>query len=406
DSLGHKAGDELIRRVAGALSGRLRETDVVARLSGDEFAVLLPHADPEGARKVAQGLVASVRAQDVPLPDGGVRPTTASVGVAMIDDEDLSREDVMVNADLAMYSAKKAGRDRVAVYRPDHERARRKRQLTWVERIRGALANDGFTLLAQPIVELSSGRCSQHELLLRMRGETGDLIRPAAFLDTAERLDLVQEIDRWVVRGAIALLEEHDRRGDALTVEVNLSARSLGDAELLDLIEAELRRTRTPPDRLILEVTETAAVANMSAASRFAERLSELGCRFALDDFGAGFGSFYYLKHLPFDFLKIDGEFVRNCRHSHTDQLVIQAVVDLARGLRAQTIAEIVGDDETVRLLAELGVDYGQGYHLGRPRPLDEIRGGCGRHGRPCTCCPPRTRAVPGSSLLGHPVSP
>ena len=208
------------------------------------------------------------------------------------------------------------------------------------------------------------------------------------------------------MRGAIALLEEHDRRGDALTVEVNLSARSLGDAELLDLIEAELRRTRTPPDRLILEVTETAAVANMSAASRFAERLSELGCRFALDDFGAGFGSFYYLKHLPFDFLKIDGEFVRNCRHSHTDQLVIQAVVDLARGLRAQTIAEIVGDDETVRLLAELGVDYGQGYHLGRPRPLAEIRAACGRHGRPCTCCPPRRRAAPGSALLGHPASP
>jgi len=314
------------------------------------------------------------------MPDGGLRPTTASVGVAMIDDEDMSREDVMVNADLAMYAAKKAGRDRVAVYRPDQERTRRKQQLTWVERIRGALANDRFTLLAQPIVELSSGRFSQHELLLRMRGETGDLIPPAAFLDIAERLDLVQEIDRWVVRSAIAMLEEHDRRGDALTVEVNLSARSLGDPELLDLIEAELRRTRTPPDRLILEVTETAAVANMSAASRFAERLSELGCRFALDDFGAGFGSFYYLKHLPFDFLKIDGEFVRNCRHSHTDQLVIQAVVDLARGLRAQTIAEIVGDDETVRLLAELGVDYGQGYHLGRPRPLEEIGAGPSPH--------------------------
>jgi EAL domain-containing protein (putative c-di-GMP-specific phosphodiesterase class I) len=168
------------------------------------------------------------------------------------------------------------------------------------------------------------------------------------------------------------MLDEQERGGRALTLEVNLSARSLGDAALLELIEAELGRTGTPPERLILEVTETAAVANMAAARRFGERLSELGCRFALDDFGAGFGSFYYFKHLPIDFLKIDGEFVRNCRNSHTDRVVIQAVVDLARGLDKQTIAEIVGDDETVALLTELGVDFGQGYHLGRPASMAE----------------------------------
>jgi diguanylate cyclase (GGDEF)-like protein/PAS domain S-box-containing protein len=375
DSLGHQAGDELIRRVARALGARLRESDVLARLSGDEFAVLLPAADAEGARKVAQALVEAVRELDVQTREGNSRTTTASVGVAMIE-EGLSREDVMVNADLAMYDAKNAGRNRIAVYSPDPEHDRRKERLSWVERIRGALEHDRFTLLAQPIVDLSTGRVSQHELLLRMRDETGDLIPPAAFLDIAERLDLVQAIDRWVVRSAIGILDGHERRGRPVTVEVNLSGRSLGDPELLDLVEAELERTRIPPERLIFEVTETAAAANMPAARRFGERLSQLGCRFALDDFGAGFGSFYYLKHLPFDFLKIDGEFVRNSRNSRTDQLVIKAVVDLARGLNKKTIAEIVGDEETVDLLAGLGVDYAQGYHLGRPRPFEEIDAG------------------------------
>ena len=378
DTLGHNAGDELLRRIARALGARLRETDVLARLSGDEFAVLLPNTDPEGARQAARALVAAVHEQEVQTRDGRSRTITASVGVAMIDDEGVSGEDVIVNADLAMYDAKAAGRGRIAFFRPDEEHVRTtKARLTWVERIRDALENDGFTLLAQPIVELSTGRVSQHELLLRMKDQAGDLIPPAAFLDVAERLDLIQEIDRWVVRSAVAMLEEHESRGRALTLEVNLSGRSLGDPELLEVIEAELERSGVSPERLIFEVTETAAVANMAAARAFGERLSELGCRFALDDFGAGFGSFYYLKHLPFDYVKIDGEFVRNCRNSQTDRLVIQAVIDLARGLEKQTIAEIVGDDETVQLLTRLGVDYAQGYHLRRPGPLAEVAAAC-----------------------------
>jgi diguanylate cyclase (GGDEF)-like protein/PAS domain S-box-containing protein len=375
DSLGHNAGDELIVRVAHALATRLRETDVLARLSGDEFAVLLPKADAPAARRVAQELLDTVRGQVVQTREGRPRRITASLGVTMIDEEHgLTGEDVMVNADLAMYDAKEGGRDRIAGYASDdHAQARMRGRVTWLERIRGALEEDRFTLLAQPIVDLSTRRPLQHELLLRMRSEDGDLIPPGAFLYIAERLDLVQEIDRWVVRNAIAILERHGRRGQPLTFEVNLSGRSLGDDELLELIVSEVERSRVPPDRLIFEVTETAAVANMSAARRFGERLSELGCRFALDDFGAGFGSFYYLKHLPFDFLKIDGEFVRNCAVSHTDRLLIRAVVEIARGMGKKTVAEIVGDDETVRLLGRLGVDYGQGYHLGRPGQVEEV---------------------------------
>ena len=371
DSLGHRAGDELIVAVAQALRARLRETDLLARLGGDEFAVLLPREGTPEAEQVAKALLESVREQEVCTPDGRERTITASVGIATIDEATLAGEDIMVDADLAMYDAKEAGRDRFALAGDDESSGMRmKGRMTWVERIRSALEEERFTLLAQPIVELATGRVAQHELLLRMRDETtGELIPPGAFLYIAERLDLIQEIDRWVVMRAIALLEEHGR-GSTPVLEVNLSGRSLGDPRLLELVESELARTGVEPERLIFEVTETAAVRNIPAAKRFGERLSELGCRFALDDFGAGFASFNYLKNLPLDFLKIDGEFVSGCRDSHTDQLLIQAVVDIAHGLGKQTIAEFVGDRETVQLLARLGVDYGQGFHLGHPEPL------------------------------------
>ena len=208
-----------------------------------------------------------------------------------------------------------------------------------------------------------------------MRDERGDLIPPGAFLYIAERLGMVQEIDRWVTEQAIGLLAEHRARGEELTLEVNLSGLSIGDPELLALVSRELERTgRRRRSSLIFEVTETAAVINMTRAGQFARDLTSLGCRFALDDFGAGYGSFYYLKHLPFDYLKIDGEFVKGCRTSETDRLLIKAAVDIASGMGKQTIAEFVGDEETVRLLARLGVDYGQGFHLGRPVPLDRLR--------------------------------
>jgi diguanylate cyclase (GGDEF)-like protein/PAS domain S-box-containing protein len=358
DSLGHKAGDDLIVGVAHALRARLRETDVLARLGGDEFAVLLLKADVKGAQQVARHLLTAVREQEVEEGSGGSRSVTASLGVGMIDEEDgLGAEHVMVNADLAMYDAKEAGRDRMAVYSADRSSpARTKGHPTWIERIRGALEQDPVTLLAQPIVDPAARRAAQHELLLRMKDETGNPVPPGAFPPIAEQFDLVHEIDRWVVRSAVSILEE--QRGSPLTLEVNLSGRSLGDPELLDLIVAELGRARVSPERLIFEITETAAVANMAAARSVGERLSKLGCRFALGDFGAGFGSLHHLEHLPFDFPGIDGEFVRNRHVSHTDQLLIGAVVNIARGLGKQTAAELVGDLDTVEMLPMPGVDY------------------------------------------------
>jgi EAL domain-containing protein (putative c-di-GMP-specific phosphodiesterase class I) len=207
-------------------------------------------------------------------------------------------------------------------------------------------------------------------LLLRMPGDSDELILPAQFLYTAERSGLILEIDRWVLSEAARMIAEQRDAGRDLRLEVNLSGRSVGDPELLDLIEFELDARAIDPASLIFEVTETAAIANMDRARDFATRLRAIGCGFALDDFGAGFGSFYYLKHIPFDYVKIDGEFIHNLPTSSTDQMILDSIVQMSKGLGKHTIAEFVGDDETVDVLKAHGVDYAQGYHLGKPRPV------------------------------------
>jgi EAL domain-containing protein (putative c-di-GMP-specific phosphodiesterase class I) len=271
-----------------------------------------------------------------------------------------------------MYDAKEAGRNRFETYGGSGAgQAGIEARLEWVERIRTALEEDRFTLHAQPVVEAASGEITQLELLIRMLGTGGELIMPGSFLPIAERFGLIGDIDRWVVTKAIQMLAEQHQRGLHPKVEINLSGHSLGDPGLAAHIDSELRSAEVDPTQLVFEVTETAAIGNIEAARDFAEHLAALGCRFALDDFGAGFGSFYYLKHLPFDFIKIDGEFVRNLTTDETDRLVITAVVDLARGLGKRTIAEFVGDEATVSALRDLGVDYLQGFHLGKPAPIE-----------------------------------
>jgi len=374
DTQGHSAGDDLIVRIGQALKNRLRETDVFARLGGDEFAVLLPQEDCAASETVAEALLDVVR-NEAPAPiHGEKRRVTASIGIACFSDGDrLTGQEIMVNADLAMYEAKENGRNRTAKYgTEEHERPRIESHMKWASAITHALAEDGFELFAQPIKSLHAKGPTQYELLLRMRDPHGDHIPPGTFLYIAERLGMIQEIDRWVVAHAIDMLAEQRAIGHDLRFEVNLSGHTIGDPEILELIERRLEETGVPADRLIFEITETAAVSNIARAATFANRLSELGCRFALDDFGAGFGSFYYLKHLPFDYLKIDGEFVRHCTTNETDRILISAVVQIARGMGKRTIAEFVADQESVDVLTQLGVDYGQGYFLGRPEPLAE----------------------------------
>ena len=375
DTLGHQAGDHVIARVAKVLAQRLRDSDVLARLGGDEFAVLLPKADGAAAQRVAEELLGALRGERLTVPGTADRTITASIGVAMFErGEGLTGEDVLVSADLAMYDAKEAGRNQIVLHTSgEHAQVRMQGRVTWAQRIRVAIEEDRFALVAQPIIDLETGIATQFEVLLRMLDDHGDMIPPSAFLSTAERLGMIQEIDAIVVTRAIRAMAAAGESIGNTRVEINLSGGSMGDQEILRVIERELRDSGLDPARVIFEITETAAIANIAKAREFSDELAKLGCCFALDDFGAGFGSFYYLKHVHFDILKIDGEFVRDAVATRTDRLVIQAVVAIARGLGKQTVAEHVGDDATVALLRELGVDYGQGYFLGEPQPLERF---------------------------------
>jgi diguanylate cyclase (GGDEF)-like protein len=366
DTLGHSAGDELIALIADALRRRLRESDVLARLGGDEFAVLLPQVDADGARAVAASVVEDLRGHARGGGGGPLRPVTASVGVVLVDGTASGADELLTNADLAMYEAKEAGRDRFAVFASDgDEEPRLRARIRWLDRIQHALDNDGFVLHGQPIVDLRSEEVVAHELLLRMVDDDGELIPPIAFLPVAERFGLIKEIDRWVIAQALQLAAAN---GTAFSV--NLSAKSLAEADLIDYIAAQLEESGADPRLLTFEITETAAVTNVGLARTFADGLHALGCRLSLDDFGAGFGSFYYLKHLPFDVVKIDGEFVSGCTRNTTDQLVIDAVVRMAAGLGKETVAEFTGDHETALFLRDAGVGCAQGYYLGRPMPI------------------------------------
>ncbi|WP_245602774.1 bifunctional diguanylate cyclase/phosphodiesterase [Solirubrobacter soli] len=364
DLHGHRAGDRVLEGAARVLRDCVRSEDAVARLGGDEFAVLLPHADAEQARAAAGRLLEA-------LADHGTHGISASVGVAMLAVDMRGPDDALVAADLAMYDAKAAGRNRYAFF-DEHATApsATRDRLEWVERIRAALDEDRLVLAAQPIRCVRSGEVVHHELLLRMRDHDGREIPPGAFLGVAEEFGLIGEIDLWVARSAIAILDRHRDRN--LVFHVNLSGRSLGEETLLASIRDELERTGVDPCSLVFEITETTAVSSLEEARVFAVALTEMGCRLALDDFGAGFSSFVYLKQLPFDVLKIDGEFVRQCTTTPADRVILESLVHTAAGLNKRTVAEFVEDQETEDLLRELGVDMVQGYHVGRPVAVDE----------------------------------
>ncbi len=375
DALGHRAGDELLTGVADLLRHEVREIDLVARLGGDEFAVILPQTGPDQARGAAERILAAVR-RHVSGPVRRPFKVTASLGIALFPEHARTVGQLLARADLAMYSAKESGRDNLSVYQPDRRwQARAQSGIRWETRIREALEKDTLAFELQPIVDLRSREVCQYEVLARLPGEKGELVPASAFIGIAEELGLIHAIDRRVVRHAIHLMAEQQRAGRDVHLSVNLSAKSFSDSELLSLMRKELTVAGVDPFRLTLEVTETAAISDMGQARRFIGALKDLGCRFALDDFGVGFASFDHLKQLPVDYLKIDGSFISQVRNSAVDQHLVKAMTEVAHALSKRTIAEFVGDEETARLLQEYGVDLGQGYYLGRPQPVSSVWG-------------------------------
>jgi diguanylate cyclase (GGDEF)-like protein len=372
DEHGHHAGDNLIRLIAAIMRERVRNTDLVARLSGDEFAVLMPQSDTAGALQLGEDLRAQVAESAVPVADA--ESATISVGITMFGGErEVGAEAVLLAADQAMYRAKGEGRNQIALFEdPREPRRHLQRRQTTTARIRDALTHDRLSLHTQPIRSLASGGIERYELLLRMTGENGELLPAASFIEAAERSGMVQELDRWVVVRALELLASREQEGSPVSLHVNLSGASVADLSVLEFIERRLDEGDADPSRCTFEITETARVHDYEAAGGFADRLTEFGCQVAIDDYGAGFGPFHYLKQIPFDLIKIDGSFIRDMPNSDADQLTVQAIVQIARGLGKTTIAEFVQDDVTAQMLREYGVDMAQGYHLGRPVDVDE----------------------------------
>lgn len=372
DTRGHDAGDQLIVSTAAVLRGSLRETDLVARLGGDEFAVLLREADREGAEAVAAAVVERIRANSRTL-EGVNRRVTASIGVVTFAGAAERAEDVLALADMLMYDAKEAGRDRFVSFDDSTSNLPRSgARMQWKARIESALENDLFELYLQPLLHLDTGRVTGAEALLRLV-DRDDPVSPGAFIGVAERTGLAPAIDAWVARHAVELLGRLLRIDPDLHLGINLSAHSIGEASIARTIEDALREHEVNPHRLVVEVTETAAVADVAAARRFAEPLRAMGVEFALDDFGAGYGSFYYLKHLSFDSIKIDGEFVKGAHESAVDRAILRSVIGIARALGKRTVAEFVMDEGALSVVRELGVDFAQGFLIGEPVPFERF---------------------------------
>jgi len=345
----------------------------VARIGGDIFAVVLEGAGDADARALGDELLYAVRS--LRAVDG--RSVSASAGVVVFTGaEGLSPEELLLDAELAVYDAKEAGRDRMVVRRAAGDHRAREGEHGWAERIREALENDCFVLHAQPVISLKGDPPTRYELLLRLVGDDGDLIQPATFLYVAERFGLAQEIDRWVIGQAAGLLARAHTDGRDLRLEVNLSASSVADESLPELIARELRAANVPGSALSLAIDEAAAIENVESVRVLAQSLRGLGCELVLDHFGSGLASFHYLQQLAVDYVKIDGSFVKDLPHNRAGRMVVKSVVEVAGSLGCRTIAERVSDSETLALLQGQGVDYAQGFYVGRPRPASEIEGG------------------------------
>jgi diguanylate cyclase (GGDEF)-like protein len=367
DTAGHATGDQIIVQVAGLLKRASHDQDFVARISGDEFAVAYAAESEQQGVEKARHFLERINALK---PRFGSRTLniSASAGMVTFPGDGRVPVELMAKADAAICAAKSNGRNRVHRYdESDMMRERMDNQLVWKDRLLEALENDRLVLVFQPIVGVSSGRVHHYEVLARMRAPDGALIAPGKFIPAAEQFGLIQRVDRHIVSKAMRRLADLPPALAEIGFSINLSGLSVGRQDIYELIERELAETGIEPTRLTFEITETAACEHLDTASEFIQKVRQLGCRVSLDDFGVGFSSFSYLKHLHADILKIDGSFIRDIHNNSADQLFVKALVDVARGMGMQTIAEFVENDQVYQRVRTLGVDYVQGYYLGKP---------------------------------------
>ena len=379
DNFGMHVGDELIGKIAEVLRKKARPGALAARIAGDRFAVFLPDCTLDFAQQIGEMLRRQCADLTYARGDGTVQ-ASVSVGAAELPEDSPNRlAHGLANAEIACKAAKDRGRDRVEIFQDaDQSIMRRSTDIVVVQALHEALAADRFALFAQPILPLNGQHSEPHfEFLLRMVSENSELLPPEKFLSAAERYQLLPAIDRWVIKNALGALAEHSNtlRGRGMRFSMNISGASIASEEFLEFLEGSIRDSGVPPESLCFELTETSAVSNLARADRLMQRLRSLGCVFALDDFGTGLSSLVYLKSLPVSVLKIDGAFVRDAGTNPRTESMVRAIAQMARTMGMETVAEYVETDDLRTRMAGLGVDYGQGFAIGRPVPIDQVLG-------------------------------
>ncbi len=372
DTAGHAAGDQLLMAIASQLQSRLRTSDLLARLGGDEFAVILRNVEPAAVMTAAEGFREVLEQYDF-VYGARTYKINGSIGVAVINKATASPGEALANADIACHIAKGRGRNQAHLYQPESDaKVAMTVELGWSVRLQEALKRNSFVLHYQPIVPIAvaadTPSPAHFEVLVRYVDTRGDLVFPNAFLPTAERFGIMPQVDLWVLTRAIETLAALQARGQGVTFTINLSGQTLDAEQLVPLFKRLVQDTAVDPRALIFEITETSAIANIEGAKRLINDMRALGCRFALDDFGSGFSSFYHLKHLPVDFVKIDGQFVRGMVHDSADRAIVASINEIAHSFGKQTVAEYVENEEIYRLLCDYGVDYAQGFYISRPQ--------------------------------------
>ncbi len=373
DSSGHQAGDQLLSRIAEELKLVVRKTDIIARFGGDEFVVLSPQVTQTGAEALINKIFTQVMGVEVVLGEI-LHKVSISAGLLMFPVEGYTEQDLMASVDVAMYKAKDSGRGMWCLASPsDLDRDEVKRRVNWKSKIEKALADERFVLYFQPIMRIADKRISHYECLLRMIDENGDIIPPGPFICVAEQTGLIKYIDKMVLEMAFKHQKQFMDKGLNIILSVNMSGELISNPDAFQLCTSLLESHGVRADQFIFEVTETQAVTNLQSANGFVTRLTAIGGQFALDDFGVGFSSMNYLKKLPVQYLKIDGEFIKALPSTYEDRLFVKAINEVGQGMGIKTIAEFVENDEILDVLSEIGVDYAQGYGIGKPMPYPEF---------------------------------
>ena len=369
DTVGHHHGDMVLRNISSLITSRLRESDFFARIGGDEFALLLPNTNQKTAYNLADNICKLLDEYQCKI-ENEIFKVNCSIGIAEITGDKYPADEYMKQADIALYAAKKQGRNLAHIYSENDNLSKDlQASLEWTRTLHQAVAEDNLVLHFQPIINIATNEVAYYEALVRLE-LNGRIVPPGEFIPALEREGDMSLLDRQVISKAIYYLAEHSQ---LTRIAINLSAQGFSDERLLPLIEEKLKEYKVDANRIIFELTESASLSNITATQTMVEKLSMLGCDFSIDDFGTGFSTFNYLKQLPAQSVKIDGSFIVDLATNPVDLALVKAIFEVATALGKKTVAEFVENEETLKLLAEIGVTYAQGYHIDKPKPVDEL---------------------------------